>query len=165
MIRSIVTVPTRVLGQPAEPVGEIDEHVRALAQDLLDTMRGSTHSVGVAAPQIGIGLRICCVDVTGHPKARSSHGELVLVNPEIALAHGRLVGREGCMSVPDLTGDVPRHTQVIVQALDLDGRTRVYECDAFEARAVQHELDHLSGIVFLDRVVGPERVFPRKVYR
>jgi peptide deformylase len=165
MIHSIVTVPTRVLAQPAQTVVEIDDHVRAVARDLLDTMRGSSHSVGVAAPQIGVSLRVCCIDVTGHPKARTSHGEILLVNPEIVLAHGRHVGREGCMSVPDLTGDVARHTQVIVQGLDLDGKPRVYECDAFEARAIQHEIDHLAGVVFLDRVVGPERVFPRKVYR
>lgn len=163
--RPIVTVPGRVLAQPAAPVETIDDEVRAVCRDLLDTMRSSSHSVGVAAPQIGVGLRIFCVDVTGHRKARSCHGELLLLNPEIVLAHGVEIAREGCMSVPDLTGDVARHTRVIVRGLDLDGRERVYECDAFEARAVQHELDHLGGFVFLDRVVAPERVFPRKVYR
>ncbi len=69
------------------------------------------------------------------------------------------------MSVPDLTGDVARHTRLIVRGLSPDGHERVFECDAFEARAVQHELDHLGGFVFLDKVVAAERVFPRKVYR
>ena len=165
MIRPIVQLPERVLKTPARDVDEIDDAVRAVCQDLLDTMRSSPHSVGVAAPQIGVGLRIFCVDVTGHRKARSCHGELVLINPRVLFAHGVDVGREGCMSVPDLTGDVARHTSLIVQGLAPDGRERVLECDAFEARAVQHELDHLDGFVFLDKVVAAERVFPRKVYR
>ncbi len=165
MIRPIVQIPERVLKTPAAAVGEIDDHVRQVCQDLLDTMRSSPHSVGVAAPQIGVGLRIFCVDVTGHKKARSCHGEIVLINPEVLLAHGVEIGREGCMSVPDLTGDVARHTRIIVRGLTPEGAERVLQCDAFEARAVQHELDHLAGHVFLDRVVAAERVFPRKVYR
>lgn len=165
MIRPIVQLPERVLKTPADPVGEIDDHVLQVCQDLVDTMRSSPHSVGVAAPQIGVGLRIFCVDVTGHKKAKSCHGEIVLINPEVLLAHGVDIGREGCMSVPDLTGDVARHTRLIVRGLAPDGTERVLQCDAFEARAVQHELDHLGGFVFLDKVVAAERVFPRKVYR
>lgn len=165
MIRPIVQIPERVLKTPADTVGEIDDHVRAVCQDLLDTMRSSPHSVGVAAPQIGVGLRIFCVDVTGHKKARSCHGEIILINPEVLLAHGVEIGREGCMSVPDLTGDVARHTRLLVRGLTPEGTERVLQCDAFEARAVQHELDHLAGHVFLDKVVAAERVFPRKVYR
>lgn len=165
MIRPIVQLPERVLKTPARAVAEIDDAVRQVCEDLLDTMRSSPHSVGVAAPQIGVDLRIFCVDVTGHRKARSCHGEFVLINPEVVFAHGVDIGREGCMSVPDLTGDVARHTSLIVRGLAPDGHERVLECDAFEARAVQHELDHLEGLVFLDKVVAAERVFPRKVYR
>ena len=165
MIRPIVQLPERVLKMPAAVVGELDERVRQVCEDLLDTMRASPHSVGVAAPQIGVGLRIFCVDVSGHRKAHSCHGEVVLVDPEIVFAHGIDIGREGCMSVPDLTGDVARHTRLIVRGRTPDGDERVLECDAFEARAIQHELDHLDGFVFLDKVVASERVFPRKVYR
>lgn len=165
MIRPIVQLPDRVLKTPARAVEAIDDHVRQVCTDLLDTMRDSPHSVGVAAPQIGVGLRVFCVDVTGHRKARSCHGELVLINPEVVFAHGIEIGREGCMSVPDLTGDVARHTSLIVRGITPEGGQRVIECDAFEARAVQHELDHLGGFVFLDKVVAAERVFPRKVYR
>jgi peptide deformylase len=128
-------------------------------------MRATGHSVGVAAPQIGVAIRAFAIDVTGHRKARSSHGEVVLFNPEVLLAHGRDIGREGCMSVPDLTGDVARHTLVVVRGLATDSKERVLECDAFEAKAVQHELDHLDGLLFLDRVVAHDRVFPRRVYR
>jgi peptide deformylase len=165
MVREIVQLPARVLKVPAEPVIDLDESVRELGRDLLDTMRASPHSVGVAAPQIGVARRVFCVDVTGHRKARSCHGEIVLIEPEVLLAQGREVGREGCMSVPDLTGDVVRYTRIVVRGRDLEGVERVLDCDAFEARAIQHELDHLRGMVFLDRVVAADRVFPRKVYR
>src|SRR5207249_7957052 len=104
--------------------------------DLIETMRASPACVGLAAPQIGVGLRAFVVDVTGHKKARSCHGELVLFDPEILLAHGRLVAREGCMSVPDLTGDVARASTVVVRGITVDGTERVVEVDEFEARAV-----------------------------
>jgi peptide deformylase len=164
-VRPVVLVPEPVLARPAAPIARIDDAVQALARDLLDTMRASSHSVGIAAPQIGVGLRAFALDVTGHRKARSCHGELVLLNPEVLLAHGPVVGREGCMSVPDLTGDVARATKVVVRGLTPDGVDRVLETDAFEARAVLHELDHLDGLVFLDRVVSADRVFRRRVYR
>jgi peptide deformylase len=165
MIRPVVLLPEAVLTQPAQPVTEFGDATRRLAADLLDTMRASSHSVGIAAPQIGEGVRAFALDITGHRKAMSCHGELVLFNPEIVLAHGREVGREGCMSVPDLTGDVARHTTVVVRGFTPDGDERVLECDAFEARAVQHEIDHLDGRVFLHRVVAQDRIFQRKVYR
>ncbi len=165
MIHPVVMLPDPVLARPAAPVGPIDDAARALAQDLIDTMRASSHSVGIAAPQIGVPLRAFALDITGHRKARSCHGELVLFDPEIVRAEGRDVGREGCMSVPDLTGDVARATLLVVRGTDPDGSELVLECDAFEARAVQHELDHLDGHLFLDRVVAADRVFPRRAYR
>ena len=149
MIRPIVQLPERVLKRPAEVVVDFDDHVRGVCADLVDTMRSSAHSVGVAAPQIGVGLRIFCVDVTGHRKARSCHGEIVLVNPEVVFAHGVDVGREGCMSVPDLTGDVARHTHLIVHGRTPAGVERVLECDAFEgaAVAVAQGMQGLGGLI------------------
>lgn len=145
----------------------IDDVARALAADLLDTMRASAHSVGVAAPQIGVSLRAFCLDVTGHPKARSCHGEVVLLNPELveATAKAAEIGREGCMSVPDLTGDVARVSSLVLRGWSPEGEERELEMDAFEARAAQHELDHLDGLLFLDRLVAAERVFRRRSYR
>ena len=145
----------------------IDDVARALAADLLDTMRASAHSVGVAAPQIGVSLRAFCLDVTGHPKARSSHGEVVLFNPELveAAAATAEIGREGCMSVPDLTGDVARASSVMLRGLTPEGEEVQLEMDAFEARAAQHELDHVDGLLFLDRLVAADRVFRRRSYR
>jgi peptide deformylase len=163
--RPVLHLPEPVLKRVAEPVARIDEAALALAQDLVDTMRASPACVGIAAPQIGVGLRAFVVDVTGHRKAKSCHGEFVLFNPEILLSHGPVVAREGCMSVPDLTGDVPRATRLVVRGLTVEGTDRVLSVDAFEARAVQHELDHLDGLLFIDRVMSADAVFRRKVYR
>jgi peptide deformylase len=154
-----------MLSTPATPVGEVDAQARALGQDLLDTMRSSPHSVGVAAPQIGVSSRACCINVTGHRKAVSCHGELVLFDPVVVDATGPEVGREGCMSVPHLTGDVPRFTTMLVRALGMDGRVQEIRVDGFEARVFQHEIDHLAGLLFLDRVVAHDRVFRRRIYR
>jgi peptide deformylase len=164
-VRPVLRLPEPVLKRVAEPVERIDDAARALADDLIDTMRASPACVGIAAPQIGVSLRAFVVDVTGHKKAQTCHGEFVLFNPEVLLAHGPLVAREGCMSVPDLTGDVPRATKLVVRGLSADGTERVMQVDAFEARAVQHEIDHLDGLLFLDRVTSADGVFRRKVYR
>ena len=161
----MLRLPEPVLKRRSQPVGEIDPAALQLATDLVDTMRASPACVGLAAPQIGVALRAFAVDVTGHPKAHSCHGEVVLFDPEVLLAHGTVHGREGCMSVPDLTGDVSRAETVVVRGLAPDGTERVLEADAFEARAVQHELDHLDGMLFLDRITSADAVFRRKVYR
>lgn len=164
-VRPVLRLPEPVLTTPCAPVGTVDDEARALAQDLLDTMRASPACVGLAANQIGVAKRAFAVDVTGHKKARSCHGAFVLFDPEILLAHGPVVAREGCMSVPDLTGDVARATKLVVRGLTPEGTERVLEVDAFEARAVLHELDHLDGLVFLDRVTSSDAIFRRKVYR
>lgn len=164
-VRSVLQLPAPVLTSPAKPVGRIDDAARALAADLFDTMAASPACVGLAAPQIGVGLRAFVVDVTGHRKARSCHGSFVLFDPEIAVAEAPETAREGCMSVPDLTGDVARATRLEVVGLGIDGQPLRLRFDAFEARAVQHEIAHLDGLVFLDQVAGPHAVFPRKVYR
>lgn len=160
----VVRLPEPVLKRVAQPVATVDDDARALATDLIDTMRASPACVGLAAPQIGVALRAFVIDVSGHRKAQSCHGELVLFNPELLLAHAPVVAREGCMSVPDLTGDVARATKVVVRGTTPEGHDRVLQTDAFEARAVLHELDHLDGVLFLDRVTSGTAVFPRKVY-
>jgi len=164
-VRPVLRVPERVLKERAVPVGTVDDAARALAVDLVDTMRASPACVGLAAPQIGVGLRAFAMDITGHRKARSCHGEVVLFDPEILVCSDPVHGREGCMSVPDLTGDVARSTLVVVRGITVDGTERVLRTDAFEARAVQHEIDHLDGLLFLDRVSSADAVFRRTVYR
>jgi peptide deformylase len=164
-VRPVLTLPDAVLMATATTVGDIDADARTLAEDLIDTMRASPACVGLAAPQIGVSRRAFVVDVTGHRKAVSCHGMFVLFDPVVVTAENPVSGREGCMSVPDLTGDVARATLVTVTGLDVDGERRTLAVDAFEARAVLHEIDHLDGLVFLDRVVGSHAVFPRKTYR
>jgi peptide deformylase len=164
-VRPVLRLPDAVLKEPAAAMGSIDDEARRLAEDLVDTMRASTACVGLAAPQIGVGRRAFVVDVSGHKKVQHCHGEVVLFDPEVLLAHAPVSGREGCMSVPDLTGDVARATRLVVQGTDVHGVPRVLQVEGFEARAFQHELDHLDGILFLDRVASASSVFHRKVYR
>jgi peptide deformylase len=164
--RDVVLAPARVLGVPAAEVDPREPSVVALAADLIDTMRASPGSVGVAAPQVGEAVRVFVLDVTGHRKARSCAGLVVLANPVLLEAADAVPGREGCMSVPDLTGDVLRPGRVVVRGVAPGtGEPRTYTADAFEARAFAHELDHLDGLLFLDRVAGAHAVFPRKRYR
>ncbi|MDQ4068221.1 MAG: peptide deformylase, partial [Actinomycetota bacterium] len=158
-------LPDPLLQRPSAKVGAVDAEALVLAADLVDTMRARPACVGLAAPQIGVGLRAFVVDVTGHRKARSCHGELVLFDPELVSAEAPVVAREGCLSIPDLTGDVARAGHVVVRGTGVDGAERTVEADAFEARALLHELDHLDGLLFLDRVASAHSVFRRKVYR
>jgi peptide deformylase len=164
-VRPVLQLPAPVLSRPARSIGRVDSVARALAVDLVDTMGASPGCVGLAAPQIGVPLRAFAVDVTGHRKANSGHGRWVLFDPRLVAAALPVIAREGCMSVPALTGDVSRAEQVTVQGLTLEGGSRVIEVDGFEARAVLHELDHLDGVLFLDRVASPAAMFLRKVYR
>jgi peptide deformylase len=164
-VRPVLTLPHDVLVTAARPVGSVAAGARALAVDLVDTMEASPGCVGLAAPQIGVDLRAFVVDVTGHRLARSCHGVFVLFDPAVEAASDPETAREGCMSVPDLTGNVARATRVTVSGTGPDGRRRRLEVDAFEARAVLHEMDHLDGLVFLDLVAGPHDVFPRRVYQ
>ena len=137
-----------------------------LVADLIDTMRASPACVGLAAPQIGVSKRVICVDVSAHPKAKLNHGTIVLADPVIVDSEGKEVGREGCMSVPDLTANVARAVRVVVQGITPDGSVKVLETEGFEARAFQHEVDHLDGTLILDRVDSlATDVFRRKVYR
>lgn len=163
-VRTVLKVPDPRLGARAAPVGTIGADARQLAADLIETMTASPACVGLAATQIGVASRSFVVDVTGHRKARSSHGRLVVFDPVLEPVGAAETAREGCMSVPDLTGDVRRWSALVLRGTGLDGRPLELELDAFEARAVQHEVDHLDGLVFLDRVAGPHAVFPRSVY-
>lgn len=161
----VLTAPHPVLGVPCEQVDPADPKVVQLAADLVATMRVSPGCVGLAAPQVGQSLDVFCVDVSTHPKARIRHGAFVLCNAEVVEATRREKGREGCMSVPDLTGDVKRATRLVVAGeLPGSGERVAVRTDAFEARALQHEIDHCAGMVFLDRVAGAHAVFPRRTY-
>lgn len=163
-VRPVVRYPAAVLKSPASSLEPGPEAV-AICEDLVETMRASPACVGLAAPQIGVGARAFAMDVTGHRKTQSCSGLVVLINPEIVSSDGSEVIREGCMSLPDLTGNVRRAAEVVVRGLTPEGEEREIVADAFEARALQHEIDHLAGLLFLDRVASiTSDVFPRKRY-
>jgi peptide deformylase len=164
-VREVVRYPDAVLKIPASDV-EPGTWATRLCEDLVDTMRASPACVGIAAPQIGVPARAFCMDVTGHRKAVSCAGLVVLINPTIELGDEREIAREGCMSLPDYTGNVGRALTVRVVGQTPEGEERVIEADAFEARALQHEIDHLNGMLFLDRIASASSdLFLRKRYR
>jgi peptide deformylase len=157
-------VPDPRLKEEAAPVERFDDELRAFVRELEQTMRAGPGAVGIAAPQVARLWRVAIVDVSGKKKVES-HGRLVLVNPEITEWDGMAIGREGCMSVPDYTGNVIRAERISVTAHDENGEQRTYEMKGYEARATQHEIDHLDGILFLDRLVSRRSdLFRRKVY-
>jgi peptide deformylase len=165
-IRDVLRYPHPSLKLRARPLAEDEEELaRRIAGDLLDTIGAHKGCVGLAAPQLDELVRMVAVDVSEHPRATKSNGQLVLVNPEIMLASGSEVAREGCLSIPDLTANVRRPTDVVVRGFDLDREPRVIEAEGFEARCLVHEMDHLDGILFLDRVDSLKTdVFRRKRY-
>jgi peptide deformylase len=115
-------------------------------------MRANDRCVGLAAPQLGDEVRIVVVDVSEHPRATRHHGLLVLVNPVIKHSSGSEIAREGCLSIPELTANVKRSTEVTVEASDPEGALQSIDAEGFEARALQHEIDHLDGKMFVDYV-------------
>ena len=165
--QKILTFPHPLLKKRANLIIRVDEHISGLIEDLVDTMRAGPGSVGVAAPQIGVSLRACVVDVSNNRLGKeNNHGLLVMLNPEVVAAEGSAVMREGCMSVPDYTGDVARATALTVNYLDQQGVAQSVSASGFEAVAIQHELDHLDGILFLDRIVSLKTgLFRRKSYQ
>ena len=157
--------PEPVLKQPTRLVAKIDGEVARLIDAMIRTMRHHQRCVGLAAPQVGSSLRIAVMDASGHPKITTNHGLLVLVNPSIDSADGAVIQREGCLSIPDLTGNARRAQRVQIKAQDASGVTWVQWFEGFEAIAAQHEVDHLNGTLFLDRVENVRTdVFRRKNY-
>jgi peptide deformylase len=163
-VRPVLRIPHPTLKR--EAVEASDTVDPDLAADLVDTMRASPACVGLAAPQIGVPRRAFVIDVTGHRKATVCHGLVVMFEPVVVSMSGREEGREGCMSVPDLTANVARGTEIVVRGTGVDGYEVVLATEGFEARALQHEIDHLDGRLILDRVASlPTDVFRRRVYR
>jgi peptide deformylase len=161
----LLQYPDPRLKQVSTPVQDFTLELRDFIEELEATMRAGPGGVGIAAPQVGRFERIVLVDVSSKPKIQH-HGKLVLINPEILAWEGMAKGREGCLSVPDYTGNVIRAEQIQLKAWDEYGETREYAMRGFEARAVQHEIDHLDGLLFLDRLVSRRHdLFQREVYQ
>lgn len=165
-VLDILKIPDERLKQVSEPVERFDDELRAFIDDLEQTRRNGPAAVGIAAPQVGRFQRVVIVDVSNTRKPVPNHGYMILVNPEITHWDGFEMGREGCLSVPDYTGNVIRATQIRIRAQDPWGQPLEFEMEGFEARAVQHEMDHLDGMLFIDRVVSRRTdLFQRKVYQ
>jgi len=162
---SILTYPDERLKTECEAVTEFNTELHEFISALESTMRAGPGAIGIAAPQVGRLQRVVIVDLSNNPK-NENHGRLTLVNPEITAWQGMEKGREGCLSVPDYTGNVIRAKKIVLQAQDEHGEHHEYNMQGFEARAVQHEIDHLDGLLFLDRLVSRRNdLYKRKVYQ
>ena len=165
-ILEILKLPDERLKQVSEPVTAFDEALRSFIADLEETRQNGPAAVGIAAPQVGMFKRVVIIDCSTTRKPVPNHGHMILVNPEITHWEGYEPGREGCLSVPDYTGNVIRATRIKLSAQDPYGEPLEYEMEGYEARAAQHEIDHLDGMLFVDRVVSRRTdLFKRKVYR
>jgi peptide deformylase len=153
--------PDEVLRRECRPVESFDGSLRRLAGDMVDTMYAAP-GVGLAAPQVGVDLRLAVVDVT---VGEEEGALLVLVNPEVVEAQGEEIDVEGCLSIPELTDKVARPQSIVVQAMDLDGAEFELEAEGFVARAICHEIDHLDGVLFVDRLHGLRRDRARRHLR
>jgi peptide deformylase len=161
--------PVRIYGDPvlrqkAREVTEVDDTVRRLVEDLRDTMKAYS-GVGLAANQVGVAQRVLVVDVPieePHDEAGPTHVRRALINPVITRHSGSETSEEGCLSMPGIYEDVARARNIEVEALDENGRRIRFEAEGFLARAVQHEIDHLDGILFVDRLSPLRRQFLRR---
>ena len=152
-VREVLLYPDERLKTVCSAVETDDPTVDQLIQDLVDTMLNSGHSVGVAAPQIGDLRRVVVVDVSNNRLGKDhNHGLLTMINPKIIEQVGSKTMREGCMSVPDYTGNVERAKRIVVEFTDRNGHRLVVETKGFESVAIQHEIDHIDGLLFLDKI-------------
>ena len=160
MLRPIVKFGDKVLHTPALPVTLFDQTLHILIDDMIQTMYAAP-GIGLAAPQVGVPLRVCVIDLSMGKRG----GEVItLVNPEFVERTGQLLEEEGCLSVPGFEATVLRPQRAVARGQDRDGRVVTVEGEGLLARALQHELDHLDGRLFLDRLRGVQRdVIVRKV--
>lgn len=157
-ILPICKYPDPVLAKKCADIQDIDDDLRTLAQDMIDTMYDAP-GVGLAAPQVGKSIRLVVVDTA---KEEERGNPMVLINPKITSMAGQIVWDEACLSVPDYSADVVRAAEVTVEAMDIDGNEITLEAQGIAAVCLQHELDHLDGILFLDHISSLKRSLYRK---
>lgn len=158
----VLTYPHPLLKQAVPEADRADGSLREVLEDLADTLSHHPGCVGLAAPQVGHAARCLVVDVSRSPRAGENHGLLKLVNPRILEATQWKVGREGCLSFPDLLANVKRAQKLRLGALNERMEPVEVKASGFEAVALQHELDHLDGILFLDRIRSSKDLFERR---
>jgi peptide deformylase len=160
-MRSILTQPDHRLREISKAVTEFDSELEALSVELEALMSAGPGGVGIAAPQIGELQRVVIVDCRRSMRPCTNHGLLRMVNPKVIGGSGNVLGREGCLSVPDWVGMVPRAESIRVCYQNLEGNSCNIESSGFEARVIQHEIDHLDGVLFTDRVVSTKDLVRR----
>jgi peptide deformylase len=153
MIRPILKYGDEVLHDPARPVEAVTEEIQRLVDDMVETMYAAP-GIGLAAPQVGMPLRIFVVDLSG---GRDPHGLIVMINPEFIERDGVQLEEEGCLSIPGFNATVVRPVRVVVKGLDRGGNGQKHVASGLLARAFQHEMDHLDGTLFVDRLRGIKR--------
>ena len=162
-LREIKKYPDPVLREKAAPVKDVDAAVCRLIDDMVETMHAAP-GVGLAANQVGVPLQVAVIDLGDHAEEEKRHPLVVLINPEIVAQNGTIVAEEGCLSVPEFTEQVKRAARVTVRAKDRAGKTFEIEADGLMAKALQHEIDHLNGILFIDRLSPIKKsIFRRKL--
>ena len=160
MIREIIKYGRPELVRRSDPVENFDADLRQLANDMLETMY-SADGVGLAAPQVAVNSRLIVVDITA---GRQEGHQIVVANPEIVEAEGTQVGEEGCLSIPGYSANVERPWKIRVEACNLEGESVEIEAEEFLARALCHEIDHLNGVLYLDRISPLKReMIKRKI--
>ncbi len=157
-IREILTAEQRLLRQKAKKVRRVDASIQKLIDDMLDSMRVA-HGLGLAAPQIGVSLRVLVIEMPEDKEDPHSGKQVVLINPELMKAEGEQFGEEGCLSIPGYVGMVRRAMKVTVKGLNRKGKEVRVKGEGLLARALQHEIDHLDGILFTDRLEKPEDLY------
>jgi len=160
-MRPILTQPDPRLRQKCSEMTGFNSSLFALCDELEAAMTAGPGGVGIAAPQIGELQRVVIVDCTRAMRPCKNHGLLRMVNPVIVERDGEALGREGCLSVPDWVGVVPRAKKIRVVFRNPDGEEVSLETSGFEARVIQHEIDHLDGVLFIDRVVSTKDLVRR----
>ena len=154
-ILKIFEFPDPILKKACDPVRIFDEDLKFFISNLVETMYNHKYCVGLAASQVGNLQRIIAIDISKARKPHSNNGLLVLINPVILESQNFKIVREGCLSIPDFTANVKRAMKITVGYQDLKGEGIKLETKDLEAHAIQHEMDHLDGILFLDRITSP----------
>ncbi len=149
-LREVLQFPDPRLKEVSEPIEEITDEIRELARDMCDVMYDEP-GIGLAAPQVGAQIRMFVID-TDWSEEGATRNPTVFVNPEFTRKEGKIVWEEGCLSVPDYTADVERAESVTIRGLDLEGKEIIEEATGLRAVCMQHEYDHLDGILFIDRI-------------
>lgn len=163
-IREIIQYPHPILRNKCKRIENLNGRIHRIVEDLRETMYSSPGGIGISAPQIGKLSRIVVVDASRSPHyKKANHGRIILINPVIIHTDGEKITREGCMSIPEYVAFVKRAREVVVRGWTLAEREIEIEARNLEAVALQHEIDHLEGILFIDRIASPSELIPRNI--